>query len=106
MINTRSTAWIPCSSSDRVPGSSSTRATSTSSSASPSVSLTSEARKEMSETINWAQSHTRPVLMTPGPTELPSPVTQALNQPPAIQYDRTFDEEVLEPTTLALREMK
>ncbi|OGL07611.1 MAG: hypothetical protein A3I17_12215 [Candidatus Rokubacteria bacterium RIFCSPLOWO2_02_FULL_72_37] len=59
----------------------------------------------MSVTINWAQCHTRPVLMIPGPTELPYPVIQALNQPPAIQYDRTFDEEVLEPTTLALREV-
>ena len=56
-------------------------------------------------TINWAQCHTRPVLMIPGPTELPFPVIQAMNQPPAIQYDRSFDEEVLEPTTLALREV-
>ncbi|MGH7278348.1 MAG: pyridoxal-phosphate-dependent aminotransferase family protein, partial [Candidatus Rokuibacteriota bacterium] len=55
--------------------------------------------------INWAQCQTRPVLMIPGPTELPFPVIQAMNQPPAIQYDRTFDEEVLEPTTLALREV-
>ena len=52
--------------------------------------------------INWAQCHTRPVLMIPGPTELPFPVIQAMNQPPAIQYDRSFDEEVLEPTTQAL----
>src|SRR4029453_14473496 len=42
--------------------------------------------------------------MIPGPTELPWPVIQALNQPPSIQYDRGFDETVLEPTTLALRE--
>src|SRR5207248_451664 len=56
-------------------------------------------------TINWAQCHTRPVLMIPGPTELPFPVIQAMNQPPTIQYDRSFDEEVLEPTTLALREV-
>jgi (S)-ureidoglycine-glyoxylate aminotransferase len=56
-------------------------------------------------TINWAQCHTRPTLMIPGPTELPFPVIQALNQPPAIQYDRSFDEEVLEPTTLRLREV-
>ncbi len=55
--------------------------------------------------INWARCHTRPVLMIPGPTELPPPVIQALNQPPAIQYDHTFDEGVLEPTTLALREV-
>jgi aspartate aminotransferase-like enzyme len=43
--------------------------------------------------------------MIPGPTELPPPVIQALNQPAAIQYDRSFDEGVLEPTTLALREV-
>jgi aspartate aminotransferase-like enzyme len=43
--------------------------------------------------------------MIPGPTELPWPVIQALNQPPSIQYDRGFDETVLEPTTLALREV-
>jgi aspartate aminotransferase-like enzyme len=54
-------------------------------------------------TINWAQCHTRPVLMIPGPTELPPPVIQALNQPPSIQYDRSFDEGVLEPTVLGLR---
>jgi aspartate aminotransferase-like enzyme len=54
---------------------------------------------------NWARCHTRPVLMIPGPTELPPPVIQALNQPPAIQYDRSFDEGVLEPTTLALRDV-
>lgn len=56
-------------------------------------------------TTNWAGCHTRPVLMIPGPTEVPPPVIQALNQPPAIQYDRSFDEGVLEPTTLALREI-
>ncbi len=56
----------------------------------------------MSEPINWTQVHTRPMLMIPGPTELPWPVVQALNQPAAIQYDRNFDETVLEPTTLAL----
>jgi aspartate aminotransferase-like enzyme len=56
-------------------------------------------------TTNWARCHTRPVLMIPGPTELPPPVIQALNQPPAIQYDRSFDEGVLEPTTLALRDV-
>jgi aspartate aminotransferase-like enzyme len=43
--------------------------------------------------------------MIPGPTELPYPVIQALNQPPTIQYDQSFDEGVLEPTTLALREV-
>ncbi|MBI2204013.1 MAG: alanine--glyoxylate aminotransferase family protein [Candidatus Rokubacteria bacterium] len=58
----------------------------------------------MSE-INWAQCHTRPVLMIPGPTELPFPVVQAMNRPPAIQYDRSFDEGVLDPTVLALRDV-
>jgi aspartate aminotransferase-like enzyme len=43
--------------------------------------------------------------MIPGPTEVPPPVIQAMNQPPAIQYDGTFDETVLEPTVLALREV-
>jgi aspartate aminotransferase-like enzyme len=56
-------------------------------------------------TLNWTQVHTRSILMIPGPTELPWPVIQAMNQPPSIQYDRTFDETVLEPTTLALREV-
>ena len=59
----------------------------------------------MPSTLNWTQVQTRPVLMIPGPTELPWPVIQALNQPPTIQYDRGFDENVLEPTTLALREV-
>jgi aspartate aminotransferase-like enzyme len=55
--------------------------------------------------LNWAQCQTRPILMIPGPTELPFPVIQAMNQPPAIQYDKSFDEAVLEPTVLALREV-
>lgn len=59
----------------------------------------------MPPTINWTQVQTRALLMIPGPTELPFPVIQAMNQPPAIQYDRGFDETVLEPTTLALREV-
>src|SRR5215468_1843304 len=59
----------------------------------------------VSSTINWTQVQTRPLLMIPGPTELPFPVIQAMNQPPTIQYDRSFDEGMLEPTTLALREV-
>jgi aspartate aminotransferase-like enzyme len=59
----------------------------------------------VASTLNWTQVQTRPTLMIPGPTELPWPVIQALNQPPSIQYDRGFDETVLEPTTLALREV-
>src|SRR5204863_201330 len=57
-------------------------------------------------TINWTQVQTRPMLMIPGPTELPFPVIQAMNQPSAIQYDRSFDEGVLEPTTLALLDVR
>lgn len=59
----------------------------------------------MSATPNWTQVQTRPILMIPGPTELPWPVIQAMNQPPSIQYDRSFDEGVLEPTTMALRDV-
>src|SRR2546425_3946036 len=59
----------------------------------------------MSVTVRWGQPLTRSLLMIPGPTELPYPVIQALNQPPTIQYDRAFDEGVLEPTTLGLREV-
>src|SRR5688572_4354438 len=43
--------------------------------------------------------------MIPGPTELAFPVIQAMNQPAAIQYDDSFDLGVLEPTTLALRDV-
>jgi aspartate aminotransferase-like enzyme len=57
----------------------------------------------MPVTTDWARCHTRPLLMIPGPTELPPPVIQALNQPPTIQYDRSFDEGVLEPTARDLR---
>ena len=59
----------------------------------------------MTSTLNWTLGQTRPILMIPGPTELPWPVIQAMNQPPTIQYDRNFDENVLEPTTLALRDV-
>jgi aspartate aminotransferase-like enzyme len=61
--------------------------------------------QEDTVTINWSRCYTRPTLMIPGPTELPPAVIQAMNQPPTIQYDRSFDEGVLEPTTLALREV-
>jgi aspartate aminotransferase-like enzyme len=59
----------------------------------------------VASTLNWTQVQTRPTLMIPGPTELPWPVVQALNQPATIQYDRHFDEHTLEPTTLALRDV-
>ncbi len=53
--------------------------------------------------INWAQCYTRPTLMIPGPTELPHAVIQAMNTPPSIQYDPSFDDAVLEPTLAGLR---
>ena len=55
--------------------------------------------------LNWARAHGRPTLMIPGPTEIPYPVLQALAQPPRVQYDRAFDEGVLEPLTFALRDI-
>src|SRR5919109_2872274 len=64
-----------------------------------------QGERPVPSTINWLQVHTRPTLMIPGPTELAFAVIQAMNQPPAIQYDRSFDEGVLEPTTLALRDV-
>src|SRR2546428_196500 len=67
--------------------------------------LSRQGEPTVPSTINWTQVQTRPMLMIPGPTELPFPVIQAMNQPSAIQYDRSFDEGVLEPTTLALREV-
>ncbi len=55
--------------------------------------------------IRWASGNSRPILMIPGPTELPWPVMQAMSQPPMIQYDQNFDLNILEPTTLALRDV-
>src|SRR5437867_5489492 len=85
---------------------------STSSSIGPSSSDVMEraARSERSRyrdesTIHWAASQTRPLLMIPGPTELPHPVVEAMSQPAAIQYDSSFDDGVLEPTMSALREI-
>jgi len=69
--------------------------------------MTRTPRKETTvpPTIDWLKVMTRPLLMIPGPTELPFPVIQAMNQPPTIQYDRHFDENVLEATTLGLRDV-
>jgi (S)-ureidoglycine-glyoxylate aminotransferase len=62
-----------------------------------------ERSQPVPHTINWAQGLTRPTLMIPGPTELAFPVIQAMNAPPTVQYDASFEERVLEPTLLALR---
>ena len=59
----------------------------------------------MEPTIRWGIPQTRATLMIPGPTELPWPVIQAMNQPPIIQYDQHFDVDILEPVTLGLREI-
>ncbi|MGH7349982.1 MAG: pyridoxal-phosphate-dependent aminotransferase family protein, partial [Candidatus Rokuibacteriota bacterium] len=59
----------------------------------------------MDSTIRWGATQTQPILMIPGPTELPFPVVAAMNQPATIQYDLSFDVNVLEPVTLALRDI-
>ena len=59
----------------------------------------------MDSTIRWGATRAQPVLMIPGPTELPFPVVQAMNEPATIQYDMNFDVNVLEPVTLALRDI-
>src|SRR6266850_2931909 len=57
------------------------------------------------ESIKWAAPQAREILMIPGPTEIPFPVLQAMNQPPVIQYDTSFDVNVLEPVNLALKQV-
>src|SRR5262245_21565198 len=59
----------------------------------------------MTPSIRWGIPQTRAVLMITGPTELPFPVIQVMNQPPASHYVLSFDAQVLEPTVLALREI-
>jgi len=59
----------------------------------------------MADAIRWGVPQTREILMIPGPTELPFPVIQAMNQPPMIQYDLNFDVKVLEPVNLGLRQI-
>jgi aspartate aminotransferase-like enzyme len=54
-------------------------------------------------THHWRRGLDRPILMIPGPTEIPSRVLRAMAQPPVIQYEPPFDEEVLEPACLDLR---
>jgi (S)-ureidoglycine-glyoxylate aminotransferase len=47
----------------------------------------------------------RPILMIPGPTEVSHRVLRAMAQPPMIQYEAPFDEEILEPACLDLRQI-
>jgi aspartate aminotransferase-like enzyme len=55
--------------------------------------------------VRWGAIASHPILMIPGPTELPWPVREAMSEPAVIQYDASFDVGVLEPATLALREV-
>ena len=59
----------------------------------------------MDTAIRWGTTQSQPILMIPGPTELPFPVVQAMSQPATIQYDLNFDVKILEPVTLALRDI-
>src|SRR5262249_45101799 len=54
---------------------------------------------------HWMRGLERPVLMIPGPTEVPYRVLRAMSQPPMIQYEPPFDEEILEPACLDLRQV-
>jgi alanine-glyoxylate transaminase/serine-glyoxylate transaminase/serine-pyruvate transaminase len=54
---------------------------------------------------HWMRGLDRPILMIPGPTEVPSRVLRAMSQPPMIQYEPPFDEEILEPACLDLRQV-
>ncbi len=54
---------------------------------------------------HWRRGLDRPILMIPGPTEVPWRVIRAMAQGPIIQYEPPFDEEVLEPACLDLRQV-
>lgn len=53
---------------------------------------------------SWMRGFDRPILMVPGPTEVPCRVLRGMAQPPMIQYEPPFDEEILEPAGLDLRQ--
>jgi len=52
---------------------------------------------------SWMRGFDRPILMIPGPTEIPSRVLRAMAEPPMIQYEPPFDEEILEPVPHRIR---
>ena len=54
---------------------------------------------------HWRRGLDRPILMIPGPTEVPWRVIRAMAEPPMIQYEPPFDEEILEPACLDLRQV-
>ena len=56
-------------------------------------------------TQHWRRGLDRPILMIPGPTEVPWRVIRAMAQPAMIQYEPPFDEEILEPACLDLRQI-
>lgn len=53
----------------------------------------------------WMRGLDRPILMIPGPTEIPWRVIRAMAQPPVAQYEPAFDVDVLEATLLDLRQI-
>ena len=56
-------------------------------------------------TQHWRRGLDRPILMIPGPTEVPWRVIRAMAQPAMIQYEPPFDDEILEPACLDLRQI-
>ena len=60
----------------------------------------------MDDTIRWGTIQSQPILMIPGPTELPFPVVQAMSQPATIQYDLNFDVKVLGLAPFSLRKVR
>jgi alanine-glyoxylate transaminase/serine-glyoxylate transaminase/serine-pyruvate transaminase len=54
---------------------------------------------------HWRRGLDRAILMIPGPTEVPWRVVRAMAQPAMIQYEPPFDEEILEPACLDLRQV-
>jgi alanine-glyoxylate transaminase/serine-glyoxylate transaminase/serine-pyruvate transaminase len=54
---------------------------------------------------HWRRGLDRPILMIPGPTEVPWRVIRAMAQPAMIQYEPPFDEDILEPACLDLRQV-
>jgi alanine-glyoxylate transaminase/serine-glyoxylate transaminase/serine-pyruvate transaminase len=54
---------------------------------------------------HWMRGLDHPILMIPGPTEVPWRVIRAMAQPAMIQYEPPFDDQVLEPACLDLRQI-
>src|SRR5262249_49339757 len=62
-------------------------------------------RRSRVSTQHWRRGLDRPILMIPGPTEVPWRVIRAMAQPAMIQYEPPFDDEILEPACLDLRQI-